>query len=60
MISKKLCPKCQSVLREYVITTYPPIYQYQCPFCGFMHEEKSSITYETLDIQTTSNYRGDL
>ena len=60
MISKKLCPKCQSVLREYVITTYPPIYQYQCPFCNFMYEEKSSITYEILDVQTTSSYGGEL
>ena len=37
------CPECDSELKETVITTYPPIYHFECPNCGWSYEQREEV-----------------
>ena len=43
------CPECGSDLQTICYTTYPPIHAYECPSCGWRHEERETIKRVPFD-----------
>lgn len=46
------CPSCNSELKETVITTYPSIYRFDCPNCGWSYEQRETIIKKPFEEHT--------
>lgn len=62
------CPECGHDLLTSELTCIPPIHRYECPKCGWKHEEREEVTRVSFGepiIQTTpavintESYRND-
>jgi transcription elongation factor Elf1 len=44
------CPRCGADLQIICYTTYPAIYDYVCPVCGWSHEERETVERIPFDV----------